>query len=158
VFPVGRLDQQTEGLLLLTKDGDLANGLTHPRYQIEKEYLAQVGREPTARHLVALRAGVELDDGAAKPKAARIVDARPGKGQLAIVMTEGRKREVRRLLAAVELPVERLVRLRIGPITLGKLRPGEVRPLSPDEVLALQKLVQKAERRLRREGEPGTVA
>jgi pseudouridine synthase len=150
VFPVGRLDLDSEGLLLLTNDGALADKLTHPRYGVEKEYLVEVAERPTAKHLAALRRGVDLDDGPAKPRSVRVVDARADRGQLAVVMTEGRKREVRRMLAAVGLPVRKLVRLRIGTITLGRLRPGAVRELSADEVLALTRAADKAERRYRR--------
>ncbi|HSL12159.1 MAG TPA: pseudouridine synthase [Actinomycetota bacterium] len=137
VFPVGRLDRDTEGLLLLTNDGDLANRLTHPRYGVEKEYLAEVDGAPAPRHATALRHGVDLDDGPARAASVRIVDARGGRGQLRLVMTEGRKREVRRLLAAVGLPVVRLVRLRVGPVTLGGLPPGAVRELSVEEIRGL---------------------
>ena len=141
VFPVGRLDLDSEGLLLLTNDGDLALRLTHPRYGVEKEYLVEVQGRPTAKHIGRIRAGVDLDDGPARAASARIVDARPDRGQLAVVMTEGRKREVRRLLAAVGLPVTRLVRVRIGPIRLGGLTQGAVRDLDAGEVIALSKLV-----------------
>jgi 23S rRNA pseudouridine2605 synthase len=151
VFPVGRLDLDSEGLLLLTNDGDLAEALTHPRYGVEKEYLVEVQGTPTPKHLGALRRGVELDDGPARAASVRIVDARGERGQLALVMTEGRKREVRRLLAAVDLPVARLVRVRIGPISLGRLKAGAVRDLTADEVLLLAKLVAKAKRRVRRD-------
>lgn len=151
VFPVGRLDLDSEGLLLLTNDGDLAEALTHPRYGVEKEYLVEVQGTPTPKHLGALRRGVELDDGPARAASVRIVDARRERGQLALVMTEGRKREVRRLLAAVDLPVARLVRVRIGPISLGRLKAGAVRDLTADEVLLLAKLVAKAKRRVRRD-------
>lgn len=137
VFPVGRLDRDSEGLLLLTNDGELANRLMHPRYGIEKEYLAEVEGTPTAKHLARLRAGVELDDGPARARSARIVDASRGRGAVRLVMTEGRKREVRRMLAEVGLPVVRLIRLRVGPIVLGRLAPGAVRELTHDEVLAL---------------------
>jgi 23S rRNA pseudouridine2605 synthase len=137
VFPVGRLDRDTEGLLLLTNDGELANRLTHPRYGVEKEYLAEVEGRPGPRHVAALRRGVDLDDGPARPASVRIVDARGDRGQLRVVMTEGRKREVRRMLAAVGLPVGRLVRLRVGPVTLGSLRPGSFRELSVEEVRGL---------------------
>jgi 23S rRNA pseudouridine2605 synthase len=137
VFPVGRLDRDTEGLLVLTNDGDLANRLMHPRHGVEKEYLAEVEGAPTARHLSNLRAGIDLDDGPAKPARVRLIEARGGRGQLRLVMTEGRKREVRRMLAAVGLPVTRLVRTRVGPIQLGRLRPGELRELSAEEVRGL---------------------
>jgi pseudouridine synthase len=137
VFPVGRLDRDSEGLLLLTNDGDLANRLLHPRYGVEKEYLAEVEGRPTAKQLARVRAGVQLDDGPARAVRARIVATSKGRGAVRIVMTEGRKREVRRLLAAVGLPVTRLVRLRIGPVALGGLAPGEVRPLDREEIQAL---------------------
>lgn len=137
VFPVGRLDRDSEGLLLLTNDGDLANRVMHPRHGIEKEYLAEVEGTPTAKQLARVRSGVELDDGPARALRARIVASSRGRGAVRVVMTEGRKREVRRLLAAVGLPVTRLVRLRIGPITLGGLAAGEVRQLDREEVQAL---------------------
>lgn len=154
VFPVGRLDRDSEGLLLLTNDGELANQLLHPRYGIEKEYLAEVQGRPTTAQIASLRRGVELEDGPAKPASIRVVDARGDRGQLRLVMTEGRKREVRRLLEAVGLPVTRLVRLRMGPVTLGRLAAGERRELSADEVRALRRFAAKAERRLRRESSP----
>jgi 23S rRNA pseudouridine2605 synthase len=137
VFPVGRLDRDTEGLLLLTNDGSLAHRLTHPRYAIEKEYLAEVGRPPSQRQLARLRRGVQLDDGTARAVDARSAGGAGGRGGVRLVMIEGRKREVRRMLDAVELPVRRLVRVRVGPIRLGKLGPGEVRELGPEDVRAL---------------------
>jgi 23S rRNA pseudouridine2605 synthase len=137
VFPVGRLDRDTEGLLLLTNDGSLAHRLTHPRYAIEKEYLAEVGRAPSQRQLARLRRGIELDDGTARAVDARSAGGGGGRGGVRLVMIEGRKREVRRMLDAVELPVRRLVRVRVGPIRLGKLGPGEVRELGPEDVRAL---------------------
>ncbi len=155
VVPVGRLDRDSEGLLLLTNDGELANRLTHPRYGVEKEYLVEVEGRPTSRHLARIRAGVELEDGPARAASARIVDARSDRGQLRVVMTEGRKREVRRLLAEVGLPVRRLVRLRVGTVMLGGLAAGEIRELTADEVLALTKVAAKGERRARREDDAG---
>jgi 23S rRNA pseudouridine2605 synthase len=137
VFPVGRLDRDTEGLLLLTNDGSLAHRLTHPRYAIEKEYLAEVDRPPSHRQLARLRRGVELDDGPARAVDARSAGGAAGRGGVRLVMVEGRKREIRRMLDAVELPVRRLVRVRVGPIRLGKLRPGDVRELEPEETRAL---------------------
>jgi 23S rRNA pseudouridine2605 synthase len=150
VFPVGRLDRDTEGLLVLTNDGDLANRLMHPRFGVEKEYLAEVEGVPTPGHAARLRRGVELEDGVARARAARVVDARGDRGQLRLVMTEGRKREVRRLLAAVGLPVTRLVRLRVGPVRLGRLKPGTVRELSAEEVLGLSRAADAPEPRSRR--------
>ena len=137
VVPVGRLDRDSEGLLLLTNDGDLANRLTHPRFGVEKEYLAEVDGRPASRHVAALHRGIELEDGIARAASVRIVDARGDRGQLRLVMTEGRKREVRRLLAAIGLPVTRLVRLRIGPVGLGGLRPGTYRELTVEEIRGL---------------------
>jgi pseudouridine synthase len=137
VFPVGRLDRDSEGLLLLTNDGDLANRLMHPSHGVEKEYLAEVEGVPTARQLARVRAGVELEDGWARAVRARAVGTAGDRGAVRLVMTEGRKREVRRLLASVGLPVTRLVRLRVGPIVLGGLAPGEVRALGRDEIQAL---------------------
>jgi 23S rRNA pseudouridine2605 synthase len=142
IFPVGRLDRDTEGLLLLTNDGDLANALTHPRFGVEKEYLAEVEGVPTPKHLGRLRRGVELEDGHARAKSARVAGRSGDRGAVRLVMTEGRKREVRRLLAAVGLPVTRLVRVRVGAVRLGGLPPGEHRELTHDEVIALRQGVE----------------
>ena len=134
VFPVGRLDRETEGLLLLTNDGDLANRLMHPRYGVEREYLAEVDGSPSDRDVGRIVRGVDLEDGPARAKSARVVGRAGERTAVRVVMTEGRKHEVRRLLDAVGFPVRRLVRTRVGTVGLGKLRPGEVRRLSPDEV------------------------
>lgn len=143
VFPVGRLDRDSEGLLLLTNDGELANKLMHPRFGVEKEYLAEVEGVPTERHAARLKRGATLDDGPARAKDARVAGRAAGRGAIRVVMTEGRKREVRRLLAAVGLPVTRLIRLRVGPVRLGRLPPGAIRPLTHDEVLALRRLLDR---------------
>lgn len=134
LFPVGRLDRETEGLLLVTNDGELANRLMHPRQGVEREYLAEVEGTPTARQLVRLRRGIELDDGPARALRARAIGRSGERSAVRMVLTEGRKREVRRMLAAVGLPVRRLVRLRVGPVRLGGLAPGAVRELSSDEI------------------------
>jgi 23S rRNA pseudouridine2605 synthase len=134
VFPVGRLDRDSEGLLLLTNDGELSNRLMHPRYGAEKEYLAEVEGTPTERTVARLERGVDLEDGPAQAKRARVVARSSGRAAVRVVMAEGRKREVRRMLEAIGLPVRRLVRVRVGPIRLGHLRPGTVRELTPDEV------------------------
>jgi pseudouridine synthase len=139
VVPVGRLDRDTEGLLILTNDGDLANRLMHPRFDVEKEYLAEVTGLPGSREMARLRAGVELEDGIARARRARVVAGSGDRGAVRLVMTEGRKREVRRLLAAVGLPVVRLVRLRVGPVHLRQLPPGELRELSHEEVVDLSR-------------------
>jgi 23S rRNA pseudouridine2605 synthase len=134
VFPVGRLDADTEGLLLLTNDGDLAHRLTHPSFGVEKEYLAEVSGVPSAGALRRLREGVELDDGVTAP--AQVGQVAPN--ALRIVIHEGRNRQVRRMCAAVGHPVVRLVRTRIGPLAERRLRPGEWRPLTLAEVRALE--------------------
>lgn len=137
VFPVGRLDRDTEGLLLLTNDGELAHRLAHPRYGVEKEYLAEVEGAARPGDLARLRRGVELEDGPARALEVHRVDGSEHRTALRIVMGEGRKREVRRLLAAIGFPVVRLVRVRLGPLVLSGLAPGETRDLTPDEVRAL---------------------
>jgi pseudouridine synthase len=139
VFPVGRLDRETEGLLLLTNDGELANRLTHPRYQVEKEYLAEVEGTPTQGEVSKLVRGVALEDGIARARSARMVAGSRGRSAVQVVMTEGRKREVRRMLKAVGLPVSRLIRVRVGPIRIGRLRAGQVRELEPAEVRELMR-------------------
>jgi pseudouridine synthase len=140
VFPVGRLDRDTEGLLLLTNDGDLAHRLAHPRHGVEKEYLAEVDGTPSQRQLGRLRRGVTLEDGPARALEARTAGRSGGRGAVRLVLAEGRKREVRRMLDAVGLPVRRLVRTRVGPVRLGGLRPGELRELTPEEVRALYRV------------------
>jgi 23S rRNA pseudouridine2605 synthase len=137
VFPVGRLDIDTEGLLLLTNDGELANRLMHPRYGVEKEYLAEVDGSPGQRALSMLVSGVPLEDGMARARSARGVAETGGRTAVRLVMTEGRKREVRRMLRALDMKVRRLVRVRVGPVRLDRLPPGEVRELEPDEVRSL---------------------
>lgn len=143
VFPVGRLDRDTEGLLLLTNDGELAHRVAHPRYRVEKEYLAEVEGDVGERVLRRLGRGVMLEDGPATPSSVRRAGAVEGRAALRIVMTEGRKREVRRMLAAVGLPVRRLVRVRVGSIRLGRLGPGAVRSLTAEEVMGLYRLVDR---------------
>jgi 23S rRNA pseudouridine2605 synthase len=140
VFPVGRLDYDTEGLLLLTNDGELAQRLTHPRYGVEKTYLAEVEGVPAPATLRRLREGVELDDGRTAPARATLVQAGAGPHDVSaveITIHEGRNRQVRRMCDAVGHPVRRLVRTRIGPLRDVRLAPGEWRPLAPDEVRAL---------------------
>ncbi|MCU1449293.1 MAG: rluB [Acidimicrobiales bacterium] len=137
VFSVGRLDAATEGLLLLTNDGDLAHRLTHPSFGIEKEYLAEVVGEPSAGDISRLRRGVELDDGVTAP--ARVSAAAPT--ALRITIHEGRNRQVRRMCEAIGHPVVRLVRTRLGPLADRRLGPGEWRPLSVSEVRQLQEAV-----------------
>jgi 23S rRNA pseudouridine2605 synthase len=135
VFPVGRLDAETEGLLLLTNDGEVTHRLTHPSYGVEKEYLAHVQGRPSRGALRRLREGVELDDGVTAPATAAMVSP----GVVRLVIHEGRNRQVRRMCEAVGHPVVRLVRTRIGPLVDTTLGPGEWRPLRQDEVRALER-------------------
>jgi 23S rRNA pseudouridine2605 synthase len=134
LFHVGRLDADTEGLLILTNDGELAHRLQHPRYGVAKTYLAQIPG-PVPRGLGRqLREGVELDDGPASVDSFRVVDSQPGKALVEVVLHEGRKHIVRRLLEAVGHPVISLVRTQVGPIQLGDTKPGKMRPLTRAEV------------------------
>lgn len=140
VFPVGRLDRETEGLLLLTNDGLLAHRLAHPSFGVEKEYLVEVEGEVGRDSIRRLRSGVSLDDGFARPLKVDVAGRAGSRRALSVVMAEGRKREVRRMMAAVGLRVKRLVRVRVGPVTLRRLPPGEIRPLAVEEVTALYML------------------
>jgi 23S rRNA pseudouridine2605 synthase len=133
VFPVGRLDMDSEGLLVLTNDGELTHRLTHPSFGVPKEYLVEVQGEPTAGSVRQLRQGVDLDDGPTAP--ARVAVVAPS--LLRIVIHEGRNRQIRRMCEAVGHPVVRLVRTRIGPLADPSLGPGSYRPLSFDEVRGL---------------------
>ncbi|KRE41503.1 pseudouridine synthase [Knoellia sp. Soil729] len=134
LFHVGRLDSDTEGLLLLTNDGDLAHRLQHPKYGVLKTYLAQI-RGPVPRDLgKRLREGIELEDGPVKVDSFRVVDHQPGKAIVEVVLHEGRKHIVRRMLAEAGFPVLSLVRTQIGPIRLGDTKPGKFRRLTKGEV------------------------
>lgn len=137
VFPVGRLDYDTEGLLLLTNDGDLAQRLTHPRHGVAKTYLAEVEGTPGPGALRQLRSGVVLDDGPTAPARVRLVQRGPTTCALELVLHEGRNRQVRRMCEAVGHPVRRLVRTRIGPLGDPRLGPGQWRNLRPSEVRRL---------------------
>jgi 23S rRNA pseudouridine2605 synthase len=137
VVPVGRLDYESEGLLLLTNDGDLVNAVTHPRFGVTKTYLVEVSGQPGSALLRRLREGIELDDGIARAHGVRLVDRSPNRAQLELVMAEGRNREVRRMFEALGHPVLRLVRVAIGPLRDKTLRPGSWRRLSNDEVRKL---------------------
>ena len=142
LFHVGRLDADSEGLLLITNDGDLTNKLTHPRYGISKTYLAEVINGPLSRNVSRrLLAGVELEDGPARADAFKLVGALGKTAQVEIVLHEGRKHIVRRMLDEVGHPVTRLIRTAVGPIRLGDLRPGGFRHLSNAEIAALFKAV-----------------
>lgn len=135
LFPVGRLDLDAEGLLLLTNDGDLAYRLTHPRFGVRRTYLVEAGAPLAAAELASLRAGVRLEEGPVRP-----VEVTPLEGRwLRLALAEGRNHVVKRLLAAVGYEVHRLVRVEYGGVTLGRLRPAEKRELSSPERAALER-------------------
>jgi 23S rRNA pseudouridine2605 synthase len=144
VFPVGRLDADTEGLLLLTNDGELTQLLTHPRHGVVKTYLAEVRGVPSASALAALRDGVDLDDVRTAPARVRLVQRRGGSAAIEVGIHEGRNRQVRRMFDAVGHPVLRLVRTRIGPVRDDHLRPGAWRPLRRAEIRALYEAAHDA--------------
>jgi len=134
LFPVGRLDRDTTGALLMTNDGDLADRLMHPRHGVPKTYVATVASDPTEGALDRLRHGIELDDGPTAPAQVRLA----GPGRVEITIHEGRNRQVRRMLAAIGHPARRLHRSRYAGLELGDLRPGQWRELGEDEVEALR--------------------
>lgn len=145
LYPVGRLDADSEGLLLLTNDGDIAHTLLHPSLGTEKEYRVTVRGEMTEETAARLAAGIELDDGPMAP--CRVVnrDVEPvrRRTKVTLILQEGRKRQIRRAMQAVGHHVDRLVRLRMGPLRLGPLAPREVRPLTGSEVEALRRHTRK---------------
>ncbi|MGB0436563.1 MAG: pseudouridine synthase [Mycobacterium sp.] len=141
LFHVGRLDADTEGLLLLTNEGELAHRLMHPSFEVRKTYLATVVGTPPRGVGRKLREGIELDDGPVRVDDFAVVDAVPGKSLVRVTLHEGRKRIVRRLLAEVGYPVQELVRTDIGPVALGDQRPGSIRVLTQKEIGGLYKAV-----------------
>jgi len=141
LFHVGRLDSDTEGLLLLTNDGELAHRLTHPSYEVPKTYVAEIAA-PVPRDLGRrLRDGIDLDDGPARVDSFRVVGSSGNRAMVELVIHEGRNRIVRRLLDAAGHPVARLIRTGVGPVLLGELRPGKTRPLNSQEVGRLYEAV-----------------
>jgi 23S rRNA pseudouridine2605 synthase len=141
VFPVGRLDYNTTGILLLTNDGELALRLTHPRFGVKKIYRVKLSACPTEENLAHLRRGIRLDDGMTAPARVRIVEKLKKNAWVEIELHEGRKREVRRMSEALGHFVEKLIRIRFGPISLGAMAPGTLRPLSQIEVQSLKRAV-----------------
>lgn len=137
VFPVGRLDYNTEGLLLLTNDGEWANRLMHPRHEVEKEYHVRVRGKINEGQLKRLAAGVELEDGPTAPATVRLVKSGEQNDWISITIHEGRNRQVRRMCEAVSLFVVRLKRVRYGALTVAPLKPGEFRDLTPEEARSL---------------------
>ena len=142
LYPVGRLDWDSEGLVLMTNDGDLANRLTHPRYGHKKEYRVLLARRPAQEQLETWRRGVVLEDGYKAARAEVRLESGAGKGAwLRVTMGEGRKRQIRQTAASLGLPVVRILRVRIGTLELGGLKPGEWRDLSQEEVRRLKTAV-----------------
>ena len=142
LFPVGRLDFDTTGLLLFTTDGELGNALLHPSFHVDKEYHAWVEGRPNKSALLALRNGVKLQDGMTAPAQVSLVKQDANKTLLSITIHEGRKRQVKRMCAAVGHPVVTLHRSKFGPLELGNLPVGKYRILNPDEVQALKASIQ----------------
>jgi 23S rRNA pseudouridine2605 synthase len=141
VFPVGRLDYNSSGLLLLTNDGELTGRLTHPRFGVKKVYRVKLSACPTADDFALLRKGIRLEDGMTRPARARVVEKLKKNAWVEIEIHEGRNREVRRIFEALGYFVEKLIRVRVGPLSLGLLRPCELRPLSPAEIKELKSAV-----------------
>lgn len=140
VFPVGRLDLDVEGALLLTNDGEMANRLTHPRFRVDKVYLARVDGNFTLQEALQLKRGVKLDDGPARAEQVTILRREGHSTHIRLVLREGRKREVKRLCAAVGHRVRHLKRVAVGTLDLGDLRPGEWRRLTVEELRRLREL------------------
>ena len=137
IWPVGRLDIETEGAILLTNDGELTLHLTHPRFGVPKTYVAEVQGSVAPRSARLLARGIELDDGPTAPAEVKVLERASGGSVVELVLKEGRNRQARRMLEAVDHPVRRLVRTAIGPLKLGRLKPGTYRKLGPDEVRRL---------------------
>jgi 23S rRNA pseudouridine2605 synthase len=143
IFPVGRLDFESEGLVLLTNDGDLANKLTHPRYGHEKEYRVLLARRPTREQLETWQRGIVLEDGHRTAKAKVWFRSSSGKGAwIQVVMGEGRKRQIREIGFLLGLPVVKIIRIRIGTLQLGNLKPRQWRHLTSQEVAELKRLAK----------------
>jgi 23S rRNA pseudouridine2605 synthase len=141
VFPVGRLDFNSSGLLLLTNDGVLAQRLTHPRFGVKKVYRVKLSECPDEQDLAAIRKGIRLEDGMTAPARIKVVEKLKKNAWVEIEIHEGRNRQVRRMFEALGYFVEKLIRIRVGPVTLGTLALGELRPLSPVEIKALKQAV-----------------
>jgi 23S rRNA pseudouridine2605 synthase len=141
LFHVGRLDGETEGLLILTNDGDFAHRLAHPSHGVVKTYVADVPGPVDNSLKKVLLAGVQLDDGPVVVDSFRVIGSQGGRALVEVALHEGRKHIVRRLLDAVGHPVDRLVRISVGPVRLGNQSPGTVRPLTSDELSSLYRIV-----------------
>ncbi len=141
VYPVGRLDYDAEGLLLLTNDGELAHRLQHPRYKVAKTYLVKVRGHPGDEALTQLQQGVSLEDGVTAPAELNVLEDGKKTTWLSLTLREGRNHQVKRMCTAVGHPVLKLRRIKVGPIRLGTLRPGESRRLKAREVRNLRRTV-----------------
>ena len=140
LYPVGRLDFDSEGLVLLTNDGELANRLTHPRYEHDKEYEVRVTRKPDDEQLAIWRRGVVLEDGyRTLPAVVEVLKMTKNGAWLKVALREGKNRQIRRMGYRINLPVRQIRRVRIGPLKLGKLQPGNFRYLKPEEIRELRK-------------------
>ncbi len=144
LFPVGRLDVNTSGLMILTNDGELANFLTHPSYEVEKTYVSEVTGKVSTQEITRLQRGIQLDEGVTAPARARLVSFSPRENRSIVEITirEGRKRQIRRMFAALGHKVVRLKRTAIGPIKLGSLKEGHSRPLTEGELALLKSAAQ----------------
>ena len=143
VFPVGRLDFDAEGLLLLTNDGEFANLLIHPRYKVPKTYLVKIKGIPTHNVLKKFKNGIKLKDGKTLPAQVKVIRTLKNNTWLELTIREGRYRQIKRMCAAIGHPVLRLKRIRIGPLSLGHLRPGEYRFLTPKEINSLKAMASR---------------
>lgn len=144
VYPIGRLDRDSEGLLLLTDDGELANGLTHPKYHIPKVYRVTVRPDFTEEQAVALLEGVELDGERCAPVPTRVITKEPNRAVIELVLHEGKNRQIRRMCDQLGLEVARLRRVAVGPVRLGMLQPGKWRDLEKSEIEALRRELDKS--------------
>lgn len=148
VYPVGRLDKDSEGLLLLTNDGDFANQMTHPKHGISKLYRVTVRPQATEEQLATLASGVTLDDGSrTQPAGVRVITEQDNRTVMEISIKEGKNRQIRRMCEAVNLTVIRLKRSAMGAVKLGMLQPGHIRPLTPTEITSLKAAATKAAQR-----------
>jgi len=158
LYPVGRLDFESEGLILMTNDGELAQRLQHPRYEHEKEYRVLVARHPDQEQLSAWRRGIVLEDGFKTQPADVRIEKESGKGMwLRITLKEGHKRQIREMGSKTALPVVRIIRIRMGSLHLGNLRSGAWRPLTDLEVMALKGGPQKSSRQDLRKARPKKI-
>lgn len=140
IYPVGRLDNNTEGLLLLTNDGALMNGLLHPKYEVQKTYVARIAGQPSEAVLDKLRQGIQLEDGWTAPAVVQLLQQGDGESQVSITIHEGRNRQVRRMFAAIHCDVKALKRIAFAGLDLSGVKRGQHRPLTAKEVTALYKL------------------